>query len=322
MNNPLPARPGRRRSRAERGPERALNGWLVVDKPQGITSAQAVARVKRLTGAAKAGHAGTLDPLATGVLPIALGEATKTVSYVMDGAKTYRFTVRWGEARATDDAEGAVTETHPGRPAADAVHAVLPRFRGQVEQVPPIYSAIKVDGRRAYEMARADEAVVLAPRMVTIRRFDLIAMPDPDHAVFEVECGKGTYMRSLARDLSLALGTVGHVEALRRLRVGRFGEEQAISLEQEEHMGHSPALIAHLLPLETALDDIPALALTESEARKLQSGQTIALPAGSPDGDVAAKEGGGLVRIVAGGRLVALARVADGNIRTVRGINL
>jgi tRNA pseudouridine55 synthase len=318
VNGPQSNRAGRRRP----NPERRLNGWLVVDKPKGLTSAQAVARVKRLTGAAKAGHAGTLDPLATGVLPIALGEATKTVSYVMDGAKTYRFTVRWGEARATDDAEGAVTETCPERPDEAAIHAILPRFRGQIEQVPPIYSAIKVEGRRAYEMARADETVVLAPRTVTIRRLDLVAMPDDDRAVFEVECGKGTYMRSLARDIALAVGTVGHVEALRRLRVGRFGEEQAISLEQEEHIGHSLALVAHLLPLETALDDIPALALTESEAHKLQSGQAVALPVGGADGDTVGVDSGGLVRIVAGGRLVALARVADGNIRTVRGINL
>ncbi|MFO1189766.1 MAG: tRNA pseudouridine(55) synthase TruB [Alphaproteobacteria bacterium] len=278
MTDPVPARAGRRRRR----PERGLSGWLVVDKPSGLTSAQAVARVKRLTGAAKAGHAGTLDPLATGVLPIALGEATKTVSYVMDGAKTYRFTVRWGEARSTDDAEGPVTATHSGRPAEAEIQAVLPRFRGQIEQVPPVFSAIKVEGRRAYEMARADQAVVLASRRVMIRRLDLVARPDADHAVFEVECGKGTYMRSLARDIALALGTVGHVAALRRLRVGRFGEEQAISLEQEDHMGHSPALVAHLLPIETALDDIPALALTETEARKLRSGQDRRVARGQP----------------------------------------
>jgi len=318
VNGPPASAGSRRRPRSDKGP----SGWLVIDKPAGLTSAQAVARVKRLTGAAKAGHAGTLDPLATGVLPIALGEATKTVSYVMDGAKTYRFTLRWGEARATDDAEGAITETSAVRPREDAILAVLPRFQGAITQVPPVYSAIKVQGRRAYDLARAAEAVALAPRTVMIEGLALVSMPDADRAVFEVACGKGTYMRSLARDLARALGTVGHVEALRRLRVGRFGEAQAISLERHDQVGHSPALVAHLLPIETVLDDIPALALTESEAHKLRSGQPVALPTAGAEGGPIVTGAGSLVRVVAEGRLVALARLADGSIRTVRGINL
>ena len=206
-----------------------IHGWLIIDKPLGRSSAQVVAAVRRITGAAKAGHGGTLDPLATGVLPIALGEATKTVSYVMDGSKAYRFTLRFGEARTTDDREGAVTETSPARPTDAEIRAVLPRFTGLIEQVPPAFSALKVDGVRAYRLARAEEAVALAPRQVRIDRLELIARPDADTAEFLVRSGKGAYMRSLARDIARALGTVGHVAALRRTAVGPFREEPPLA---------------------------------------------------------------------------------------------
>ncbi len=299
-----------------------IHGWIVLDKPSGMTSSAAVGRVKRLTGAAKVGHAGTLDPLATGVLPMALGEATKTVSYLMDGLKAYRFTVRWGEARDTDDAEGTVTATSRARPTRDQIVAALDRFRGDIEQVPPAYSAIKVDGRRAYDLARDDLAPELAPRTVRIDDIALAAMPDRDHAEFRVVSGKGAYMRSLARDLAAALGTVGHVSALRRTAVGPFDEAQAISLEILESLGHSAPLSEHLLPVETVLDDIPALALTEPEGRRLSHGQAIpVMPVASrsPFKNIGQ---GDVVRAMVEGRLVALAKITGGEIRPFRVINL
>ncbi len=215
-----------------------VNGWLIIDKPSGITSTGVCNVVKRLAKGAKTGHGGTLDPLATGVLPIAFGEATKTVPYVMDGRKIYRFTVRWGEARNTDDTEGSVTATSEVRPDRAAIEAVLPDFVGEIEQVPPAFSAIKVDGVRAYDLARDNQAVALDARIVQIDRLELDSMPDADHAVFRVECGKGSYMRSLARDIALALGTVGHVTALRRIAVGPFHEDTAHSLAKLEGVGH------------------------------------------------------------------------------------
>jgi tRNA pseudouridine55 synthase len=252
-----------------------VDGWLILDKPAGLSSAGAVAAVKRLFNAAKAGHAGTLDPLATGVLPIALGEATKTVAFVQDGAKTYRFTLRWGEARDTDDAEGAVIGTSEARPDEAAIRAALPGFVGDIEQRPPAYSALKRDGKPAYARARAGETVELAARRVRIGRFEFESRPDPDHAVFRVECGKGTYIRGLARDLAAVLGTVGHIAALRRLKVGRFTADSAISLENLGPLGHSPARFSHLRPVETALDDIPALAMTEADSLRIRQGQAV-----------------------------------------------
>ena len=209
---------------------RRIDGWLVLDKPSGMTSTAAVTTVKRLTGAAKLGHAGTLDPLATGVLPIAFGEATKTVAYAMAAPKRYRFTVRWGEARDTDDADGSVTVTSDARPAAADIRRVLPEFIGTISQVPPAYSAIKVDGRRAYELARKDLKPDLEAREIRIDRIALRAVPDRDHAEFEVACGKGAYMRGLARDIALSLGTVGHVSGLRRIAVGPFSEGDALPI--------------------------------------------------------------------------------------------
>ena len=299
-----------------------VHGWLVLDKPRGISSAAAVARVRRALGAEKAGHGGTLDPLATGVLPIALGEATKTVAYAMDGRKTYQFQVRWGEERTTDDAEGDVVAVSAERPTASQVEAVLPEFVGEIEQRPPAFSAIKVDGRRAYELARADLAPALEPRRVVIERLALVEVPDRDHARFEAVAGKGAYMRSLARDLARRLGTVGHIDLLRRTAVGPFREAQAISLEQIEALGHSAAALGRVLPVETALDDIPALALTEDEASRLRRGQSVALIKRSDLVRVEGLAADGIVCATHGGKPVALTRYAAGELRPVRVLHL
>ena len=300
---------------------RPIDGWLAIDKPSGMTSAAVVGKVRRLLDAAKVGHGGTLDPLATGVLPIALGEATKTVAYVMDGAKTYHFRVRWGEERSTDDGEGEVTATSASRPTADAIAAALPCFTGAIEQVPPAFSAIKVGGRRAYDLARAERPVSLAPRQVRVETFRLIGIPDADHADFEVRCGKGTYVRSLARDLARALGTLGHVALLRRISCGPFHESVAISLDKLGDLGHIAASAEIVLPIETALDDIPALAVTEAEARRLQNGQALPLSRMAAPSFPAVSSAGMPVRVMAAGRLVALARIEGGEIRPVRVIN-
>jgi tRNA pseudouridine55 synthase len=259
----------------------AVNGWVALDKPQGITSTQAVARVKRLFYADKAGHAGTLDPLASGLLPIALGEATKTVPFAMEGKKTYRFAVRWGEERTTCDLEGEVSARSEIRPSVAEVLAILPRFIAEFLQVPPAFSAIKIGGERAYDKARAGEMVDLAPRPVFIESLKLLAAPDADHAQFEAICGKGTYIRALARDMARALGTFGHIAALRRMAVGPFTEDQMIPLEKLEEMRHKApgvnAMEGVLRPLETALDGIPALAVRDAEAQRLKQGQPVLL---------------------------------------------
>jgi tRNA pseudouridine55 synthase len=278
--------------------------------------------VKRLFDAQKAGHGGTLDPLATGILPIALGEATKTVPFVMDGEKLYRFTLKFGEARATDDAEGAVTAQSDRRPDDAEIQAVLPRFIGEIDQTPPAFSAIKVAGERAYDLARDGQEVELQPRKVRIDDLRLVERPDPDHAVFEVKCGKGTYMRALARDLAQALGTVGYVAALRRLGVGPFTEAGAISLDPLKALGHSPAAFKHVLPIETALDDIPALALTATEAIRLRSGQPVGLLHRQDRDRIRGFSPGGMVCAMSEGRLVALTRFEAGELVPVRVMNL
>ena len=301
---------------------KAIHGWIIIDKPGGLSSNAVVGRVRRLTGAAKVGHAGTLDPMATGVLPMALGEATKIVSYLMDGAKAYRFTVRWGEQRNTDDAEGEVVATSDARPAKEQILAVLGNFIGDIEQVPPVFSAIKIEGKRAYALARADQAPEMKPRTIHIEDLKLLSVVDADHAEFEAVSGKGAYMRSLARDLGTALGTVGHIAQLRRIAVGPFDEKQAISLDKLESLRHSAPLSEHLLPVETVLVDIPALALTETEARKLSQGQAIpVLPVASrsPLKNIGQ---GDVVRVMAEGRLVALAKINGGEIRPFRVMNL
>ena len=307
-------------ARKRRG--QVVNGWLIIDKPAGMTSAAVVGRVRRMLDVAKIGHGGTLDPLATGVLPLALGEATKTVSYVMDGKKGYRFTARWGEARNTDDADGIVVATSPVRPDRTQIEAALASFRGEISQIPPNFSAVKVDGQRAYALARADQAMELAPRIARIDRFELIAQPDADTAIFEVICGKGTYVRALVRDLAVALGTVGHVTELRRTRSGPFAEKDAISLEKLEELSHSAAAADLVRPVETALDDIPALALTEDEARRLQSGQSVSALAVARRTPLRNIGLGTVFCAMAEGKPVALARFEGGELRPIRVLNL
>jgi tRNA pseudouridine55 synthase len=307
---------------ARRRKGQPVSGWIVLDKPAGMTSTQAVAAVRRLLNAQKAGHAGTLDPLATGVLPIALGEATKTIPHVVDARKVYRFTVRWGSATDTDDSEGRPVASSDVRPGRAAIAAALPAFEGEIRQVPPRYSAIKVDGERAYDLARAGETVELVARPVTVHRLALEALPDRDRAELVMECGKGAYVRSLARDLAVALGTVGHVEKLRRIAVGPFHEAAAISLECLQGLGHSAAASKHLLPVETALADIPALALTEAEASRLRTGQSVGLLRRSDLNRIGTLEDGALVCATADGRLVAIARYESGEVKPVRVLHL
>ena len=296
-----------------------LDGWLVVDKPQGLTSTEIVNRVRRAFDAQKAGHGGTLDPLATGLLPVAFGAATKTVPYVMDGTKVYRFTLRLGDARDTDDADGKTVATSDARPDDAAIVAALAAFVGDIMQVPPAYSAIKVEGERAYDMAREGRPPDLPPRPARVDRFELVERVDADTAVFEVQSGKGVYMRSLARDLSRACGTVGHVAALRRLRVGPFTEAQAIPLDKIiPGADMPPASPDLLLPVSTALADIPALALTEAEAFGLSHGQAISLVDLMGRIPRAANPDKGLARAMAGSRVVGLCRLEDGWLKPER----
>jgi tRNA pseudouridine55 synthase len=311
----------RRREKQFKRDKRDVHGWVILDKPVGMTSTHAVSVVKRLFSAKRAGHAGTLDPLASGCLPIALGEATKTVPFVMDGRKLYQFTVRWGEERDTDDAEGRAIALSDQRPSPDSIRALLPSYTGTIQQVPPRYSAIKIEGERAYDLARDGETVELQARPVEITRLDLIATPDPDHAVLHAECGKGTYVRSLARDMGRALGCFGHVSALRRVAVGPFGEETMILLEQLEAVCHRAAageasLADALMPVETALDDIPALAVSRADAARLQRGQAVLLRGRD------APNFRGPVYATASGQLVALAELDRGEIVPKRVFNM
>jgi len=259
---------------------RDISGWLCLDKAVGQTSTDAVASLKRLFSAQKVGHAGTLDPLATGALPIAFGDATKTVPFVQDGRKVYRFTVRWGEETDTDDAEGKVIATSEVRPDRAAIEAALPAFTGDIMQRPPAYSALKIEGERAYDLARGGAEVVLAERPVSIHRLLVADMPDVDHAVFEAECGKGTYVRSLARDIGRAVGTYGHVTQLRRLVVGPFDETRMVPLEaliaaREE--GDAPSLDRFLAPLGIALAGYPEVVMSPTDAARIGRGQSVIL---------------------------------------------
>jgi tRNA pseudouridine55 synthase len=300
---------------------RGINGWLVVDKPLGLTSNRVVERVRRATGV-KAGHAGTLDPLATGVLPIAIGEATKTVAYAMAGRKCYRFRIRWGVARTTDDAEGEIAGESSARPEPQQIKAVLPHFTGTIMQTPPAYCAVKVAGRRAYALARAGRAPDLGPRPVEIDSLRLIATPDADHADCEAMVGKGVYIRGLARDLAQALGTLGYVAALRRLAVGPFTEAHAISLESLDNRQHMFTVCRHLLPIGAALDCVPALELVATEAGLLRCGQHV--PLCDRLWRTAQSErfaAGTVVSAWHDRALVALARVEDGKLRPLRVIN-
>ncbi len=298
---------------------RAPNGWLVIDKPLGLTSSRAVERVRRAVGA-KAGHAGTLDPLATGVLPVALGEATKTIAYAMTGRKTYRFGVRWGVARTTDDSEGDVTAESSVRPDRAVIEAALPQFTGRIMQRPPAYSALKIAGRRAHALARAGHAPALAPRPIEIFALRLLAVPDEDHADFEAVVGKGAYIRALARDLAVALGTVGHVAALRRTAVGAFTEAVAIALEHLENAADISIEHGGLLPIATALGGIPVVSLAKAEAERLRSGQRIMLASVAclPSDRL---EAGTVVSAWHDQALVALAKIEGSGLRPLRVIN-
>lgn len=297
----------------------AVSGWINLDKSYDLTSTHAVSRVRRAFNAQKGGHAGTLDPLATGILPIALGEATKTVPFLMDADKTYRFTIAWGRSTTTLDREGETTGQSNVRPTRAAVEAALPGFIGEIDQIPPAFSAIKVDGERAYDLAREGVEFELKTRKVNIYSCQVTGQPDADHIEIEMDCGKGTYVRAVARDLAALLGAHGHVSALRRTRVGCFGEADAITLEKLEEIDYDARLSEALLPVETALDDIPALAVTDEDAFRLAQGRAIVLlprqvetlKAELPPGDRT-------VSAMSGDRLVALCEMRAGKLNPVR----
>jgi tRNA pseudouridine55 synthase len=255
-------------------PKNKVNGWVVLDKPLEVTSTKAVNIVRRAFGAAKAGHSGTLDPLASGMLPIALGEATKTIPYVMDASKDYDFTITWGAETTTDDRQGQVTITSDHRPSRNDIEAVLPKFIGQIKQIPPTYSAIKLDGKRAYDLARNNEEVELKARDALIYALKCHDNNEVE-AQFSVTTGKGVYVRSLARDLAQALDTAGHIKTLRRCRVGPFSLDRSISLDFFEKIDNSAVAFEVLHPVLTALDDIPALTISEEDATRLRRGQKI-----------------------------------------------
>jgi len=311
---------------ARRRKGRPVSGWVVLDKPAGLTSAQAVGRVRRMLDARKAGHAGTLDPLATGILPIALGEATKTVPYVMDGDKRYRFSLVFGEERDTDDLEGRVTAISDHRPNDAEILGILTEFTGRISQVPPMYSAIKIRGERSYKLARAGEGEIPPPREVDISSFELVDRPREDRTVFDVTCGKGTYIRSLARDLGRALGSAAHVTDLRRTRCGPFDENHAISLDKLGETVLCAPPQDCLLPVTTALDDIPALAMTETQAGYLRHGRTVrARSSGTSVVDanqLDALRDGDVLWAMEGETPVALARLEGEEIRPIRVLNL
>jgi tRNA pseudouridine55 synthase len=293
-----------------------LHGWIILDKPVGLGSTTAVSAVKRILRQSgepktKVGHGGTLDPLASGVLPIALGEATKLCGRMLDATKTYDFTIRFGEETDTLDAEGKVTGNSDIRPSRDQLEAVLPRFIGQIEQTPPVYSALKIDGKAAYARARAGEDVEIKPRSITI--FDLrLLEQSPDSATFITNVSKGTYIRSLARDIARALGTVGHISYLRRTRAGPFGLDRAVSLDFLEETAKARQLTRTVLPLVAALDDIPALHVTPDQAQLLRHGQRLSGFPAQPGLQLATSEG----------TPVALVEATADGLKVVRGFNL
>ena len=304
-----------------------VHGWVNLDKPVGVSSAKAVAIVRRVFNAAKAGHGGTLDPLASGVLPIALGEATKTVAFAMGSHKSYEFTLAWGVETSTDDAEGTVTHTSENRPSEAEVMAVLPQFTGHIEQVPPAYSAIKVDGQRAYKLARKADtgedvpAVQLAPRPIFIETCKLLSHNESE-ARFYVACGKGAYIRSMARDIGRVVGSAAHVTSLRRVSVGRFHADQAISLDFLENLEHSASAFEHLHPVVSALDDIPALPISGDEASLLRHGQTLGALSQSAQMRFADLAGGQTGIAMHGDLPVALVAIKAGAVCPVRVLNL
>ena len=308
-------------SRRKRG--RPVHGWVCLDKPLGMGSTEAVTRVRRLFDANKAGHAGTLDPLASGILPIALGEATKTVPFMMDARKVYRFSIEWGASTTTLDREGEVTGRSDVRPTADQVRAALPAFVGEIDQVPPAFSAIKVDGERAYDLARDGVVVELKSRPVTIHEASVTDAPDADHVEITVLTGKGVYIRSLARDLAAVLGAEGHVSALRRERVGPFSLENTVGLDFLEDLVHRSAASEGLLPITTALDDIPDLAVTDEDAFRLRQGRSIVLlPRQVETLQARLSPGSILVSAMQGNDPVALCSLQAGRLQPDRVFNL
>lgn len=295
-----------------------LDGWLIIDKHLGITSSQAVGKVRWLTKAQKVGHAGTLDPLASGVLPIGLGEATKTMPFIVDASKTYEFKMKWGAATETDDLEGDVVATSDVVPTTEDITQALTDFTGDIDQTPPAYSAIKVDGRRAYDMARAGEEVTLKSRKVTIHSLDLLSHDsESGESHLRVDCGKGTYIRSLARDLGEKCGSRAHVTMLRRTRVGPFHEKDAISLEKLEDFSHSAPVKDLILSIMTALDDILVLAVTDEEAKDISFGRQI--KGVLHQGSLSMQE---TVVLTCGDRPIALATVVEDGLQPLRVFNM
>jgi len=296
-----------------------VHGWLVLDKPTGLTSTRALSIVKRLFNAQKAGHAGTLDPLATGVLPIAFGEATKTCSYAVDGTKTYRFTVAWGVETDTDDSEGDAVAQAELRPSKTDIESLLPAFTGVIDQVPPAFSAIKIDGQRAYDLAREGAPVELAARQITVDSLQLVEMDNTDTAVFEATCGKGTYVRALARDIGRKLGCLGHVTQLRRTRVGAFLEQDAHSIEDLRTMAEGEqgqdALLSTLRPIEAALDGLVGLRVEPADAAQLARGQAVLIR--GRDAPDATRP----VYAMSKGRVIALGEIDKGALKPTRVFN-
>jgi tRNA pseudouridine55 synthase len=324
MNDPLThqTRPPRERQQQDNRPKkRDVHGWVVLDKPVGMTSTHAVAVIKRLFNAKKAGHAGTLDPLASGILPIALGEATKTVPYVMDGKKSYLFTVKWGVETETDDSEGEIVATSDELPTREAIEALLPRFTGPILQIPPRFSAIKIAGERAYDLARNGEEVVLEARPVIIDRISIVAH-DEDRTIFLADCGKGTYVRAIARDMGRALGCLGYIAALRRTRVYPFLERNAIQMAALEDIANRDSephlnldLQATIQPIASALTELEALSLTPDAAARLRRGQSVLLR-----GSDAPMEG--QIAAFCGGELIAIGVIEEGEIVPYRVFHL
>ena len=301
-----------------------INGWVVIDKAKNTTSSYVTARTKKILHAKKAGHAGTLDPLGTGVLPIALGEATKTISYVVDKFKHYKFTVRWGEERDSDDAEGAVINVSNERPCEEEIRSALCNFTGEIDQIPPRYSALKINGERAYKLARAGREFNLPSRKVLVKKFTLLDFPNANFAEFEVVCGKGTYIRSLTRDLGRKLGVFSHITQLRRIKCGPFFEKNAISLETLQALVHSAPPYTYLCKVESALDDIPALDLNAWQAGYLRQGRSIAvhdLVSTNPIGTSLSVKGR-VFCAKADGIPVAIVRILAGKIHVVRLLKL
>jgi len=298
---------------------RPISGWLILDKPVDFGSTEAVSKIKWLFKAQKAGHAGTLDPLASGMLPIALGDATKTVPYVMDGRKIYEFTVTWGEERATDDLEGGVTANSDQRPSEDDIRALLPKYTGVINQIPPQFSAIKISGERAYDLAREGETVEIPSREVEIFRLTLLACPDANTAHFEVECGKGTYVRALARDFGRELGCYGYISGLRRSFVAPFAEEAMVPLadlvaleEIEDADERLAALDALLIDTAEALSSLPHLVISDDQAHRLKMGNPILVR--GRDAPVAETEAYATSR----GKLIAIGEIGQGEFRPKR----